>query len=271
MTTTPGGVIIVIPARYHSTRFPAKPLALLRGAQGTLRPLIERTWRAASAVPGIDRVVVATDDARIADVAQGFGAEVAMTPADCRNGSERCAAVLAMLGDDPRLVINWQGDAPLTPAAMVTTLIERIDASPDIGVMTPAVPCTPAVLAALIADQDAGRVGGTTVVFNQALRALYFSKRVIPYVPPALLSAEAPQVHLHIGVYAYRPRALRMYAAAAPSPLEDLEGLEQLRFADIGVGVGVALCRPPGCDLIECNNPGDVAQIERALATLGVD
>jgi 3-deoxy-manno-octulosonate cytidylyltransferase (CMP-KDO synthetase) len=132
-------------------------------------------------------------------------------------------------------------------------------------------PCTPAVLAALLGDQAAGRVGGTTVVFDAALRALYFSRRVIPYADPAMLIAAAHQVHLHMGVYACRPAALRRYALAPPSRLELLEGLEQLRFAEIGLPVGIALCAAPAWDAIECNNPADVPRIERVLAELGID
>ena len=263
--------MIVIPARQASTRFPGKPLARLRGARGTMRPLIERTWRSAIAVPGIDRVVVATDDAQIAAVARSFGAEAVMTPVACRNGTERCAAVLDVLDQTPDLVINLQGDAPLTPAPVIAALIDRIEAAPDLAVATPAMPCTPGVLAALLADQAAGRAGGTTVVFDGACRALYFSKRVIPCVDPALLAHAAYEVHLHLGVYAYRPAALRAYAAAAPSRLEMLEGLEQLRFAEIGLPVGVALCAAPAWDAIECNNPADVPLIERVLAQLGID
>jgi 3-deoxy-manno-octulosonate cytidylyltransferase (CMP-KDO synthetase) len=263
--------IIVIPARHGSTRFPGKPLAPLRGAHGRARPLIERTWRTAMTVPGIARVLIATDDDAIATTARGFGAEVIMTPASCANGTERCAALLDRLGHEPDLVINLQGDAPLTPASVLGALIARIEAAPELGVATPATPCTPGVLAALIADQAAGRVGGTTVVFDSAHRALYFSKRVIPFVAPALLAREAQRVHLHTGVYAYRPAALRAYCAAGPSRLETLEGLEQLRFIENGIVVGVALCPAPGWDAIECNNPADVPLIERVLAQCGID
>ena len=263
--------IIVIPARHASTRFPGKPLVALRGAGGIARPLIERTWRTACTVPGIARVLVATDDDRIAQVARGFGAEVVMTPSECRNGTERCAAVLDSLSEEPDLVINLQGDAPLTPGPVITALIDRIERTAGLGVATPASPCTPGVLAALVDDQNAGRVGGTTVVFDAAHHALYFSKRVIPYVDPARLAAEAHHVHLHMGVYAYRPAALRAYRAAEPTPLEGLEGLEQLRFSEIGMPVGIALCPAPGWDAIECNNPADVPLIERVLAQLGTD
>ena len=114
-------VLIAIPARYASTRYPGKPLVALRGPDGD-KTLIRRSWDAAMAVRGVDRVVVATDDARIADHATGFGAEVVMTSPDCLNGTERCAEVAAKLpGFD--VVINLQGDAPLTPAWFVEDLI----------------------------------------------------------------------------------------------------------------------------------------------------
>lgn len=266
--------VIVIPARHASSRFPGKPLVPLRGAHGTVRSLIERSWRAASAVPGIARVVVATDDARIADHAAGFGAHVVMTPESCRNGTERCAAALpalaGALGTMPDAVVNWQGDAPLGVPGMVAPLLDRLARDPAIGMATPAIPASAGVLAALRADEAAGRVGGTTVVFDRAGHALYFSKRIIPHVPPDR-AGDPGMVHLHPGLYAYRPAALAAYAAAAPSRLELLEGLEQLRFADIGVPMGVALIDPPAHDMIECNNPEDVPLIEAALRLAGID
>lgn len=265
---------IVIPARHASTRFPGKPLIPLRGANGTTRSLIERSWRAASAVPGIAHVVIATDDARIADHATTFGAHVVMTPETCRNGTERCAAALpalaAQLGTTPDIVINWQGDAPLAPPDVVAPLIALLARDPALGVATPAIPATPGVLAALRTDEAAGRVGGTSVVFDARSRALYFSKRIIPHIPPER-AADPGLVHLHLGLYAYRPAALMAYAAANPSHLELLEGLEQLRFADLGIPVGLALTTPPAHDMIECNNPHDVPLIEAALRLAGID
>lgn len=262
--------IIVIPARYASTRYPGKPLASLRGADGTARTLVERSWLAAQAVPGIDRAVIATDDARIADHARAFGADVAMTPETCRNGTERCAAALEVLGEMPDIVINLQGDAPLTPAEYVSAIRERMIAAPDLAMCTPAVPCSPTMLAALVEDQAAGRVGGTTVVFNHRHEALYFSKRVIPYVAPDRIASASGTVHLHLGVYAYRPAALAAYLALPPSALEELEGLEQLRFLDAGITVGLAVCPQPAWDVIELNNPSDVPAIEAILAARGM-
>lgn len=262
--------VIIIPARYASTRYPGKPLATLRGADGVARTLVERSWRAACEVPGIARVVVATDDDRIADVAGGFGADVVMTPETCRNGTERCAAALAELGETPDIVVNLQGDAPLTPAGLVSAIIARMEADPALQVCTPALPCTPTMLAALVEDQAQGRVGGTTVVFDRNHDALYFSKRVIPHVAADRIATAPEAVHLHAGLYAYRPDALARYLALAPSPLEDLEGLEQLRFLDGGIRVGLAVCPMPDWDLIELNNPTDAPAIEAILAAHGI-
>jgi len=115
-----------------------------------------------------------------------------------------------------------------------------------------------------MADQSAGRVGGTTVVFNCSRHALYFSKTVIPYVPNSEAGKE-DIVHLHLGIYAYRRDALAAYRDAPTSPLELIEGLEQLRFLDMGLAVGVVVCEPPEGSTIELNNPTDVVLMEREL------
>jgi 3-deoxy-manno-octulosonate cytidylyltransferase (CMP-KDO synthetase) len=259
---------IVIPARYASTRYPGKPLARLRGADGAERTLIERSWMAARAVPGVDRVLVATDDERIAQEVARFGGTSVMTPAECRNGTERCAAVLDLLDEEPDVLVNLQGDAPLTPAGIVADLIARMTGEPDLAVVTPAVRCSAELHGHLVEDRAAGRVGGTTVVVNRRSDALYFSKNVIPFVPEGWTGALP--VHLHLGVYAYRPAALRAYLAAAPSELEIAEGLEQLRFLDIGMRVGAVVCDPPDGILVELNNPSDVPLIEAELRRRGL-
>jgi 3-deoxy-manno-octulosonate cytidylyltransferase (CMP-KDO synthetase) len=256
---------IVIPARYASSRYPGKPLAPIRGATGVAKSLIERTWLAAKEVPGIDAILVATDDDRIADAAKAFGADVVMTSSDCRNGTERCAAALPLMDNDPDIVVNLQGDALLTPPEILTALAAHMRDNPEAMVATPAVRCTASLYRHLVQDQAAGRVGGTTVVFNSQGNALYFSKRVIPHLPPEFdLGGDIP-VHLHMGVYAYRPAALRRYQDAAVCSLETLEGLEQLRFLDIGIPVAAVCCDTPDWDVIELNNPSDLAPIEDNL------
>jgi 3-deoxy-manno-octulosonate cytidylyltransferase (CMP-KDO synthetase) len=123
-------VLIVIPARYASSRYPGKPLVELTGATGTAKTLIQRSWEAAMDVTGVDRVVVATDDARIRDAAEAFGAEVVMTSENCRNGTERCAEAAASLNDKYEIIVNLQGDAPLTPAWFIEDLVAGLRTTP---------------------------------------------------------------------------------------------------------------------------------------------
>ncbi|HWI85379.1 MAG TPA: manno-octulosonate cytidylyltransferase [Sphingomonas sp.] len=261
---------IVIPARYASTRYPGKPLVPLRGAGGASKPLIQRSWEAAIAVPGIAQILIATDDDRIAAVGRSFGADVAMTSSEARNGTERCAAALDALGDVD-IVINLQGDAPLTPPRFVTALLTAMAADRSIDVATPGVRATPEIHRRLLADQQAGRVGGTTVAIGVNGDSLYFSKSVIPHVASSQVGDPALPIFLHIGVYAYRRAALQAYAGLPPTKLEMLEGLEQLRFVEHGRQVRVVEVDSPGYDIWELNNPQDVAPIEAALAARGLD
>ena len=264
-------VAVIIPARYSSSRYPAKPLAPLVGATGIAKPLIQRSWECATAIADPTSIWIATDDDRIADAVKAFGGQVVMTAESCANGTERCADAIARLGIEPRTVVNLQGDAPLTPAPVVIALIEALVATPEIAMMTPAIRCARSTYAHLVADQAEGRVGGTTVVFGGDRRALYFSKRVIPHLPPQAAALAFPPVHLHLGVYAYRPEALRRYVALGASEIEQLEGLEQLRFLDGGIPVGVVAFEPIGWDAIELNNPTDVAPIEAILKSRGIE
>lgn len=268
--TTSSDVAIIIPARYESSRYPGKPLAMLRGATGIAKPLVQRSWECAASITASDNVWVATDDDRIAAVVRDFGGQVVMTRPECANGTERCADAIARMDRKIDVVVNLQGDAPLTPAFVVTALVDALAAAPDVMMMTPAVRCSGSVYRHLVQDQAEGRVGGTTVVFGRNHRALYFSKRVIPHLPPAAAEQAFPPVHLHLGVYAYRPSALDRYVAMEASELEQLEGLEQLRFIDGGIPVGVVPFDPIAWDAIELNNPSDVAPIEAILAARGI-
>ena len=262
--------IILIPARYQSSRYPGKPLARLRGATATAKPLIQRSVEAARRVPGPSGVFVTTDDERIADACSGFGVGVIMTSPQCRNGTERCAEALSQL-HGPELVINFQGDALLTPPGFVEALIARMEDDRDALVATPAMRLRSDEVRALQAEEAAGRVGGTTVVTDKQNHALYFSKRVIPHLPAGALDRPMSPVRLHVGVYAYRPEALGLYAATPPGELEQLEGLEQLRFLTAGVRVAVVDVETPPFALRELNNPEDVEAIEQALADAGLE
>jgi 3-deoxy-manno-octulosonate cytidylyltransferase (CMP-KDO synthetase) len=260
-------VLIAIPARYASTRYPGKPLVPLRGPDGE-KTLIRRSWEAAMAVAGIDRVVVATDDDRIRAHAEGFGAEVVMTSTAARNGTERCAEVARLLPGH-EIVVNLQGDAPLTPAWFVEPLIAALQADPGADIATPVLRCDGRALASLLADRREGRVGGTTAVFGAGGRALYFSKEVIPFTGQTWGDTDPTPVFHHVGVYAYRPAALMAYPGWPVGPLETLEGLEQLRFLESGRNVLCVEVEARGRLFWELNNPTDVPRIEAMLAVQG--
>ena len=262
--------VILIPARYQSSRFPGKPLVDLKGVGGTPKPLIHRSVEAARRIAGVDDVFVVTDDERIASACRGFGADVIMTSPECRNGTERCAEALPQL-DGPELVINFQGDALLTPPGFVEALIARMANDRDALVATPAMRLRSSEVRSRQTEEAAGRVGGTTLVTDAQGYALYFSKRVIPHLPEGTLDGELSPVRLHVGVYAYRPEALERYAATPVSELETLEGLEQLRFLVAGVPIAVVDVATPPFALRELNNPEDVAPIEQALADAGLE
>lgn len=256
-------VVILIPARYASSRYPGKPLAMLRGRDGA-KSLIQRSWEAARGVTGVEAVHVVTDDDRIREAAEGFGASVLMTSSACRNGTERCAEAVAQGLVEAEIIVNLQGDAPLTPPWFVEALVAGLRADAGAQMATPVLRCDAATYGAFIQDRQAGRVGGTTAVFDASGRALYFSKEVVPYVAPGALPDPVPVFH-HVGVYAYRPAALAAYAAWPEGALERLEGLEQLRFLENGAAVACVEVDARGQTFWELNNPEDVSRIEAIL------
>lgn len=264
-------VLVAIPARYESTRYPGKPLVPLTGATGAARSLIERSWLAAQAVRGADRVVVATDDDRIRAACEGFGAEVVMTSSDCVNGTERCAEAHAVLGGGFDVVVNLQGDAPLTPHWFVEDLVSGLLAVPEAGLATPVLRCDGAALNGFLADRRAGRVGGTTAVFDADNSALYFSKEVIPFTSETYGDTQETPVFHHVGVYAFRPDALAAYPGWTVGPLERLEGLEQLRFLENGRKVLCVEVDARDKQFWELNNPEDVPRLEQMMAEMGLE
>ncbi|MGV6840157.1 MAG: 3-deoxy-manno-octulosonate cytidylyltransferase [Planktomarina sp.] len=261
--------LITIPARFASTRYPGKPLVGLKGATGEEKTLIQRSWEAACGSKYADRVVVATDDERIADASAAFGAEVVMTSSKCTNGTERCAEVVQAMSDDFDIVVNLQGDAPLTPPWFVDDLVEGLSAAPDMMAATPVLRCDAHALNGFLEDRRAGRVGGTTAVFGHNKQALYFSKEVIPYTGRPYGADDQTPVFHHVGVYAYRPAALKSYMSWSEGPLEALEGLEQLRFLENGCPLLCVEVDGKGRAFWELNNPEDVARIEGILKELG--
>lgn len=225
--------VAVIPARYASTRLPAKPLADIDG-----EPMIRRVWEAVTAAKGLSAVVVATDDERIADAVRAFGGEVRLTSADCSCGTERVREVaLAM---DADVYVNVQGDEPLIEAHAIETLVSAF-ADPDVRVATL---CSP------ISQAQAQSPNQVKVVRDHRGNALYFSRAAIPF----LREGGTPAQHFgHIGIYAYRAQVLKDWPLLPASPLEDAEKLEQLRLLQAGVPIRVLEVAPMGAgvDTIE--------------------
>ncbi|NIZ13204.1 manno-octulosonate cytidylyltransferase [Phaeobacter sp. HF9A] len=264
-------VSIIVPARYASTRYPGKPLVHLRGATGQSKSLLERSVTAARAAVGTEvAIYVATDDARIAAEAERINAGVIMTSESCRNGTERVAEAVKNAGITSDIIINLQGDAPLTPPSFVRSLIAAMQQTPDMQVATPVLRCDEEALSNFLADRRAGRVGATTVVSNQLGQALYFSKEVLPFTDgKSSVNGVVPVFH-HVGLYAYRQSALAAYMGWPQGTLETLEGLEQLRFLENGHPVSTIEVSEPGAAFWELNNPSDVALIEGYLSRMGM-
>ncbi len=259
--------VIFIPARYASSRYPGKPLVELTGADGVKKSLIQRSWEAAKAVDGVDAVYVLTDDDRIRDASLAFGADVLMTSSEARNGTERCAEGLAQLDDQPDVVVNLQGDAPLTPAWFVEDLLAAVAADEEVQMATPVLRCDKETLTNFVTDRLNSRVGGTTAAIRPDGKALYFSKEVLPYVGSL---DNPPEVWHHVGVYAYRPKALAAYGSWPEGPLEKAEGLEQLRFLENGWPITCVPVEGRGRVFWELNNPIDVERIEAVLKQEGL-
>ena len=264
-------VLLVIPARYASSRFPGKPLARLRGRGGVLKSLIRRTWEAAVAADGVDRVVVATDGSRIREEVESFGGEVVITSPRCRNGTERCADALQRLGGSYEIVVNLQGDSPLTPRWFIEDLVAAMRSDTEIGAATPVIRCSGAQRRGFLKDRREGRIGGTTVVFDREYRALYFSKEVIPWSGEHYSDDAPTPVFHHIGMYAYVPEVLDWYNSLKPGIFEVQEGLEQLRLLEYGHGILCVEVDARGRTFWEVNNPEDIEKVEEGLAASGIE
>lgn len=234
-------VLIVVPARVGSTRLPRKPLQPLAGV-----PLIARVYQRAMQVPGINRVVVATDSREVVAVLASSGAEVVMTSPHHPSGTDRVAEVARMPAyRGYEVIVNLQGDEPFLPLDAVTGAIRRVEGGDQIG--TAAAPLDPRF------RNDPAHV---KVVSDGEGRALYFSRAAIPAVRESENMGEALWWR-HIGVYAYRAEVLQRVAALPPSPLEQLERLEQLRALQAGFTIGVSFLDHPAWPGID--TPDDLA------------
>ena len=260
--------LIVIPARYGSTRFPGKPLQKIAG-----RSLLERVVSNAQKAAGLAghcRVVVATDDQRIADHAQTIGAEVVMTSPDLDSGSARAQAAVEALACEPDGVINLQGDAPFIPASTIAALIATLRES-QAPVVTPVYQLDWDRLDRLRAHKRTAPFSGTTCTRDTQGHALWFSKGIIPAIrnEHSLREATLSPVWQHLGLYAYKREALDWFVSARPGSYETLEGLEQLRFLENGWNIATVPVPAPAHALSGIDTPHDVELAEQAIAKLG--
>jgi len=218
-------VVVIIPARFASTRFPGKPLAVIAG-----KPMIQ--WVHERAKSAVSRVIVATDDARIADAVRGFGGEVAMTRADHANGTSRLAEVAATLHED--VIVNLQGDEPgLEPALIGSAVAALRAAGRTVPIATLASPFAP--------GEDPADPNLVKVVLDRRGRALYFTRSHIPFDRDRAQREASAAPLRHIGLYAYRRRFLQTFVELESTPLERTEQLEQLRALEHGYPIAVAV------------------------------
>ncbi len=261
--------LIVIPARYGSTRFPGKPLIEIAGR--TMLDRVTNVAARAAAQVGDTDFVVATDDERIVVHAEALGHKAVMTSTDIASGTDRALAVIDALGITPDIVLNLQGDAPFTSVETITILLKAAAAA-DAGVTTPVRRLTWAALDALREHKKEEAFSGTTCVRAPDGRALWFSKNILPALRKEARLREAGEmspVLQHLGLYAYRVEALRHFAAAPPSFYEELEGLEQLRFLELGIPILAVDVPAPPVSNSGIDTPADVALAERLLAQHG--
>jgi 3-deoxy-D-manno-octulosonate cytidylyltransferase len=230
----PRKVVIVIPARYASTRLPGKPLVDIIG-----KPMVQHVYERALQVPGVCAVVVATDDNRIADVVAGFGGCAVLTSPNHKSGTDR---IVELLEDyDADIFVNLQGDEPLIRPADITTLINGLLVNPSVQVGT---------LFHILPSHEATNPNIVKVVVDADGYCLYFSRSPIPYPRDARVAAYLK----HIGVYAYRRDVLQIYSSLVQPMVENAECLEQLRLLVAGIRIRAFNVEPtgPGVDTLSC-------------------
>lgn len=246
---------VVIPARFASSRLPGKPLQDIAG-----KPMIRHVWEQARQ-SSAERVLVATDDPRIVDACEGFGAEVLLTRADHESGTDRLAEVAARLElTDDAILVNVQGDEPLIPPAIIDQVAANLAANPQAGIAT---------LAESITDAETlFNPNAVKVVADRNGLALTFSRAPLPWARDAFASdrsqlPEGVPYRRHIGIYAYRAGFLRDFVGWGPCWLESCEALEQLRALYHGVRIHVAdACQSPPAGV---DTPDDLERVRRIL------
>ena len=244
-------VVGIIPARYASTRFPGKPLALIKG-----KPMIQRVYEQALKSK-LDAVVIATDDVRIADAVMDFGGQYVMTSPNHRSGTDRCCEALDLLETPFDAVVNIQGDEPFIDPRQIDLLVDMIIRD-DTSL---------ASLAKRIDDVDElFSPNAVKVVVNQEGNAMYFSRNPIPFMRNVDRDVwlDKGRFYKHIGIYAYKAAVLRQVARMEPTALEQAESLEQLRWLENGLSIRMALS---DAENISIDTPDDLHRAEQYAQT----
>jgi len=240
----------VVPARFQSSRFPGKPLALIGG-----KPLVQRVYERARSARRLSRLVVATDDERIRQAVEGFGGEVLMTSPEHTSGTDRLAEVARRFPAD--IYVNIQGDEPLVDPADIDALIDCLDSEDGVDMATLKEPLPDA--------ETADDPNVVKVVCDESGRALYFSRSRIPHRHRQSGNLEAGGLWFrHVGLYAYRAGFLQEFASWGHGALEGVEGLEQLRVLERGRTIRVLGARG---HYLGVDAPEDVTAVERALGS----
>ncbi len=240
-------IIAIIPARYDSTRFPGKPLALIAG-----KPMIQHVYLRAKKSNILEKVVVATDDLRIKEAVETVGGEAILTRKEHTCGTERiaeAAEILRLAEDD--IVVNIQGDQPLLEPALIEELVRPLLLHTDIPMATVAV--------SIFREEEKNDPNRVKVVLNKEGFALYFSRSPIPYHRPP---GESPPYFRHIGLYAYRRDFLDTFIRLEPGILEKAEKLEQLRALEYGYPIAVTITK---YDCPEVDTPEDLKRVEEMI------
>ncbi|MCH9633791.1 MAG: 8-amino-3,8-dideoxy-manno-octulosonate cytidylyltransferase [Chlamydiae bacterium] len=237
--------LIVIPARYQSSRFPGKMLAKIQG-----QTLLERTYRNIRKTSLTSDILIATEDARIEDHARSFGAQVVRTSKNCPNGTHRTSEAIAQHPkvNEDTIVINVQGDEPLINPNSLERLAQAIEDNSKISMATLAAPFT--------SLSEAKEPSNVKCVFDQNFNALYFSRSLIPFTQDPSI------IYHHLGIYAFRASFLKTYTSLPKSPLQEVEDLEQLKALEHGFQIKILLEKKSsfGIDL-----PSDIQKLEELL------
>ena len=243
--SVPLTAVVIIPARYASTRLPGKALADIDG-----RPMIEHVYRRAAASPAASQVIIATDDLRIATRVREFGGHVRLTKATHETGTDRLAEVAATLDCD--IVVNVQGDEPLVDPGTIAELVAPFASDPGLQMST--------LFRRILSPAELANPNIVKVVIDRGGYALYFSRAPIPYLRDP--RGGWPPLYRHIGLYAYRRSALMVIASLEPTPLERAEALEQLRALEHGIRIKAVETK---YESYEVNTLDDLEQVRRLM------